>query len=91
MDSIKSALENIEADNGKICGSLYYIRSNMTKGHVINELRDLDGIKILMKCLKQVNPKVLSLTLSILANCSMNEACRDQVISIVTLIIYNYL
>lgn len=82
MDSIKSALENIETDNGKICGSLYFIRSNITKNNVINELRDLGGIKILMKCLKQVNPKVLTLTLSILANCSMNEACRDQVIEI---------
>lgn len=79
MDSIKSALDNIEADNGKMYGSLHYIRSNMMKNHGIKELQDLGGIKILMKCLKQVNPRVLSLALSILANCSMNEACRDQV------------
>lgn len=83
MDSISSALENVASDKGRICGSLYYIRSNITnKIEGISELRDHGGIKILVKCLKQVNPKILSLTLSILGNCSMNEACRKQVIAI---------
>lgn len=83
MDSITSALENIAADKGRICGSLYYIRSNVSnKLEGIDELRELGGIKILVKCLKQVNPKVLSLALSILGNCSMNEMCREQVIFI---------
>lgn len=84
MDSIKSALENVAADNGRICGGLYYIRSNISnKTEGIKELQDNGGIKILIKCLKKVNPKVLSLTLSILGNCSMNEACREQVILII--------
>lgn len=94
MDSISSALENVAADKGRICGSLYYIRSNVTNKHEgINELRDNGGIKILVKCLKQVNPKVLSLTLSILGNCSIDETCREQVIIIditATTIIYKY-
>lgn len=81
MDSLKSALENVAADKGRICGSLYYIRSNVTnKLEGINELQDRGGIKILVKCLKQLNPKVLSLALSILGNCSMTEGCREQVI-----------
>lgn len=83
MDSIKSALENVAADKGRICGGLHYIRSNITnKAEGVKELGDHGGIKILVKCLKQVNPKVLSLTLSILGNCSMNETCREQVIII---------
>lgn len=90
MDSISSALENVAADKGRICGSLHYIRTNITnKIEGVNELRDHGGIKILVKCLKQVNPKVLSLTLSILGNCSMNEACREQVINLVLFILFN--
>lgn len=89
MESITSALENVAADKGRICGSLHYIRTNFTNRiEGINELRDHGGIKILVKCLKQVNPKVLSLTLSILGNCSLNETCREQVIIIsITIII----
>lgn len=80
MDSITTALENVAANKGRICGSLHYIRSNYTnKIEGINELRDHGGMKILIECLKQVNPKVLSLTLSILGNCSMDEGCRNQV------------
>lgn len=83
MDSITSALESVAANNGRICGGLHYIRTNVSnKLEGIDELRDNGGIKILVKCLKQVNPKVLSLSLSILGNCSMNEACREQVIII---------
>lgn len=83
-DSIESALANVAADNGHICGGLNYIRSNIiNKTEKIKELRDHGGIKILIKCLKKVNPKVLSLTLSILGNCSMNEACREQVMLII--------
>lgn len=81
MDSIASALNDVAADNGRICGGLYYIRSKITNRlEGINEFRDLGGTKILVKCLKQVNPKVLSLSLSILGDCSMNAACREQVI-----------
>lgn len=80
MDSITSALENVASDKGRICGSLYYIRSNVSNTlEGVNELRNHGGIKILVKCLKQVNPKVLSLALSILGNCSLNEVCREQV------------
>lgn len=81
MESISSALENVASDKGRICGSLNYLRSNIANTvERINEFKDHGGIKILVKCLKQVNPKVLSLTLSILGNCSMYEACREQVI-----------
>lgn len=81
MNSITSALENVAADKGHVCGSLHYIRATMTKQHdAIDEIRNHGGIKILIKCLKQVNPKVLSLALSILGNCSMNEECRNEVI-----------
>jgi len=85
MDSITSALEEVAADKGRICGSLHYIRSKITnKLEGINEFRDHGGIKILVKCLKLVNPKVLSLSLSILGNCSMDAACREQVIIFMT-------
>lgn len=87
MDSITSALDNVAADKGRICGSLYYLRSTISKQPSgIDELRDYGGIKILVKCLKQVNPKVLSLALSILGNCSMNEECRNEVISLLAII-----
>lgn len=80
MDSIVTALENVAANKGRLCESLHYIRSNFTNNSEgINELRNLGGMKTLMDCLKQVNPKVLSLTLSILGNCSMDEECRNQV------------
>jgi len=98
MDSITSALKEVAANKGHICGSLYYLRSKISnKSEGINELRDHGGIKILVKCLKQVNPKVLSLSLSILGNCSMDAACREQVIyyilstTIITLKIINCL
>lgn len=88
MESITTALQDIAADKGRICGSLSFIRSNISnKREGINELRDHGGIKILVKCLKQVNPKVLSLALSILGNCSMDEICREQVFFIVIILL----
>ncbi|XP_050436838.1 uncharacterized protein LOC126843379 [Adelges cooleyi] len=79
MESISTALNHISSDKGRICGSLHYVRTNIiSRPEGINELRELGGIRILVKCLKQVNPKVLSLTLSILGNCSMDESCREQ-------------
>lgn len=81
MESVTSALARVAADKGGICGSLIYLRSELGKKNGgLKEFREYGGIRILGRCLKQVNPKVTSLVLSILANCSMNKECREEVI-----------
>lgn len=45
----------------------------------IKLLRDSGGLKHIVKCLSKPNEKVLNVSLSILANCCLQEDCREQV------------
>lgn len=86
MDSITAAL-----DNDNICESLCYIRSTVTEQpNGLDDLRNGGGIKLLVKCLKHADPKVLSLALSILRPCSMDEECRNEVIIVIVYYLFAY-
>lgn len=62
---------------------LVQIRTDVIKDKEgIKLLKDKGGLKRIVRILNKPNEKILNVSLSILANCCMQEECRDQVTNI---------
>ncbi|KAG8334865.1 Armadillo repeat-containing protein 5 [Homalodisca vitripennis] len=61
---------------------LVQIRTDVIKeDEGIKLLRDKGGLKRIVKILTKPNEKILNVSLSILANCCLQEECREQVVA----------
>ncbi|XP_054257867.1 armadillo repeat-containing protein 5 isoform X2 [Macrosteles quadrilineatus] len=61
---------------------LVQIRTDVIKdAEGVKLLRERGGLKHIVRLLNKPNEKILNVSLSILANCCLQEECRDQVVS----------